>query len=131
MKEGSDRRRAERRHTLEEHGIVRARVRMGHDVALVDVSAGGALVESAHRLLPGAPIELYLATSGGTVSIRGCVVRCVVARLRAAGVWYHGAIRFDRDLSWLNDHDSAGYAVPAAETCGSSHGREDATRAAR
>jgi len=131
MKERSDRRRAHRRQTLEEHGIVHARVRPGHEVVLVDVSAGGALLESARRLLPGALIELHLATPGRAVSLRGRVLRCAVARLRAAGVWYHGAIKFDRDLSWFHDHDTMGYSVPVAETRAFLPGRGDATRTAR
>lgn len=131
MKDRSDRRRAARRQTLEEHGIARALVRPGREVALVDVSAGGALVESTHRLLPGTLIDLHLASPGRAVSIRGRVLRCVVARLRPAGVRYHGAIKFDRDLPWFPDEDAAGYSVPAAETGVFPPGRGDATRRAQ
>ena len=131
MKDRPDRRRDPRRHTLDEHGIVRARVRPGHEVALVDVSAGGALVESVHRLLPGTPIELHLASVGRSISVRGRVLRCAVAALEATGVWYRGAIGFDRELSWSPEYDELGYAVPASETRGSSPLRGDATRVAR
>ena len=127
----NDRRRAHRRQTFEQHGIVGARVRPGYEVVLVDVSAGGALVECARRLLPGSLIELHLASAGGEVSVRGRVIRCAVARLRAADVWYQGAIKFDRDLCWFQDHDAIGYSVPAVETRDSVPGRADATRAAR
>ena len=128
MKERNERRLAPRRQTLEEHGIVLARVRPGRDVALVDVSAGGALVESAHRLLPGSLVELYLASVGRCASIRGRVLRCAVARLKATGVWYHGAIGFDRDLSWFSDHGGVGYGVPTTETRGPLPDRGVATR---
>ena len=131
MKERSDRRRTPRRLTLEEHGIARALVRPGREVALVDVSAGGALLESVHRLLPGSLIDLHLASPGRAVSIRGRVLRCVVARLRPTGVRYHGAIKFDRDLGWFEDHDTVGYSVPAAETRDFPPSRGDATREAR
>ena len=131
MNDWSDRRRAHRRQTFEQHGIEGARMRPGYEVVLVDVSAGGALVESDRRLLPGSLIELHLASSGRAVSVRGRVIRCAVARLMATGVWYQGAIKFDRDLCWFQDHEAIGYSVPAVETRDSLPGRGDATRAAR
>jgi hypothetical protein len=108
-------RRLTRRLTTGQHGIVNARVRPGYDVAVLDVSAGGALVESGHRLLPGSPVDLHLATPDDRVAVRGQVLRCFVARLRAAGIWYHGAIGFDRYLPWFMDEDPAGYGLPGAE----------------
>ena len=131
MKDRPDRRRAPRRHTVEEHGIVRARVRPGHEAALVDVSTGGALVDTAHRLLPGTPIELRLASVDRCISVRGRVLRCAVTGLNATGVRYRGAIGFDRELSWSQAYDEVGYCVPTVETCGSPSLRADATRAAR
>jgi hypothetical protein len=95
-----DRRRSTRLQDTE-HGIVRARVRPGHDVAVIDASAGGLLIETDRRLLPGAAIDLQLATAAGTVAVRGCVLRCTVSRLRAAAVFYRGAIGFERHLPCL------------------------------
>ena len=60
----TDRRHAPRRRTLDEHGVVSARVRPGHEVALIDVSAGGALIECMRGLSPGSIIELHV-TAGG------------------------------------------------------------------
>jgi hypothetical protein len=105
----TDRRRARRRRTVEEHGIVSARVRPGHEVDLIDVSAGGALVEGMRRLSPGALIELYLAAGERCASVRGRVLRCAVVRLKPTAVSYRGAIGFDRDLQWFSDHDRTGY----------------------
>ena len=56
----SERRRNRRHARREEHRIVSARIRPGYDVSVIDVSAGGALVESERRLLPGAPVELHV-----------------------------------------------------------------------
>lgn len=95
-----DRRRSTRLQDAE-HGIVRARVRPGHDVAVIDASTGGLLIETDRRLLPGAAIDLQLATTTGTVAVRGCVLRCAVSRLRAAAVLYRGAIGFERHVSCL------------------------------
>ena len=122
-----DRRVALRHCRVEEHGIVSARVRPGHDVSLIDVSAGGALVEGRYRLLPGASVELQLETSQLTAGVRGRVVRCSVSRLRSTSVCYRGAIAFDRHLPWFVDDESAGYAVPTSERRPGGPGRADAT----
>lgn len=107
-------RRQSRRLLVEEHSIVGARVRPGLDVALVDVSAGGALVETVHRLLPGSAIELQLDAGDKRAAVRGRVLRCAVARLRAGAVWYRGAIGFDRHLPWFVEGEG-GNQVPTAE----------------
>ena len=109
----SDRRVNRRRCRVHEHGIVRARVRPGHVVTLIDVSAGGALVETEHRLLPGACVELQVESENRSAWLRGRVVRCAVVRVRPASMSYRGAIAFDRYLPWFADDD--GYDVPNIE----------------
>jgi hypothetical protein len=120
-------RRRTRRRRVGEHGIVSARVRPGYDVLLINVSAGGALVESWHRLLPGAIVELHLETSERRTAVRGRVLRCAVSRLRSTSVCYRGAIGFDRHLPWFADDESAGYAVPTSERRPGGPGRAEAT----
>lgn len=104
MSNGAPERRGMRRmEGVEEHRIVSASVRPGHRVRLIDVSAGGALVETSHRLLPGTSVELHVATGTDRASIRGQVLRCAVVRLRPTWVCYRGAIAFDRHLPWFVD----------------------------
>ena len=91
-----------------------ARVRPGHDVSVIDVSAGGALIETDHRLLPGTSVELYLHTTTHCATVRGRVLRCAIVGLQSNSVCYRGAIGFDRHLPWFVD-DSAEYSVPTAE----------------
>lgn len=98
-----DRRGLRRLDALEEHGIVSARVRPGFRARLIDVSAGGALIETSHRLLPGSSVELCVETGTGRASIRGQVLRCTVVRVRPTWVCYRGAIEFDRHLPWFVD----------------------------
>lgn len=95
-----ERRQSSRLHG-EAHGILRARVRPGHDVAVIDACAGGLLIETERRLLPGAAIDVQLSTADGAISVRGCVLRCSVARLRPGNVFYRGAIGFERHLSCI------------------------------
>ena len=71
-----DRRGSERHAHPLAYGIVRARIRPGYDVAVVDISAGGALIEASHRLLPGAGVELHFHGAGPVAErVRGRVVR--------------------------------------------------------
>jgi PilZ domain len=106
-------RRAARRRRGDEHGIVAVRIRPGHPARVVDVSAVGALLETHHRLLPGASVDLHMNTDHQRISIRGHVVRCAVARLHPA-LCYRGAVAFDRRLSWFADGQE--YRLPASDS---------------
>ena len=98
-----DRRGMRRLEAFDEHRIVSALVRPGHRARLIDVSAGGALIETSHRLLPGTSVELQVETGTERASVRGQVLRCAVVRLRPTWVCYRGAIAFDRHLPWFVD----------------------------
>jgi hypothetical protein len=111
-----DRRRSHRRRAVETHGIIRARVRPGDEVSLVDVSAGGALIEAGHRLLPGACLELHLRREAADEVMRGRVLRSSVARLCGNAVSYRGAVAFERALSWFADEAPSGYSLPGSES---------------
>lgn len=124
---GGNRRQAPRLFQIEEHGVASARVRPGHEVALIDISAGGALVESRHRLLPGSTVDLCLTTAHRRTAVRGRILRCAVSRLHAACVWYLGAIGFEQQLSWFVGNESGGYLVHTADAGAERTGRADAT----
>jgi hypothetical protein len=105
----AERRRAQRFDRVEDHRIVSARVRPGHQARIVDVSAAGVLVETAYRLLPGTFVEVQVETDTKQTRVRGEVLRCAVARVKPDAVCYRGAIRFDRHLPWFvpeNGNDS-------------------------
>jgi hypothetical protein len=71
-------------------------LRPGLAVTLVDVSAGGARLESLARITPGARAELQITTNTRQY-IRGRIIRSRVVRL--APVWYEAAMVFDAPLS--------------------------------
>lgn len=96
-----DRRGTRRLEAFDQHRIVSACVRPGHRARVIDVSASGALIETAHRLLPGTPVELHVETRTDRANVRGRVLRCAVVRLRPTWVCYRGAIAFDRHLPWF------------------------------
>ena len=123
----SERRRTSRRSRLRDHGIVSARVRPGYRAIVVDVSAGGVLIETEHRLLPGALVELHVETTTRRTTIRGRVLRCAVIGLRPSSVWYRGAIGFDRQLAWFSEESSGGYRIPGSGSRPAQAIRADAT----
>jgi hypothetical protein len=92
-----------RRSHVDEHGITAARVRPGHVVRLIDVSAAGALVETSRRLLPGKTVELQVERGSEQTVVRGRVLRCAVVKIQPTWIYYRGAIGFDRHLPWLMD----------------------------
>lgn len=81
-------------------GWLRAvRLRPRIEVVLMDLSAGGALVETATRLRPGMKTVLQLTTRNGELRAFGEVVRAWVSAIPPdRGVLYRGALRFDRPI---------------------------------
>lgn len=98
-------RRVETRFLLPAQANARATLRPGCSVNLVDLSAGGALVEAQRPLRPGARVHLQVATRERTFSIAAHVTRCMVWSLDPLdGVRYRGALRFEHRIDW-NWHD--------------------------
>jgi hypothetical protein len=122
-----ERRRSRRACDIAEHGILCARIRPGHTAALVDVSPDGALIETAHRLLPGTSVVLHFESSDRRESIRGRVLRSVVAGLHGHGIAYRGAIGFESPLTCLGPGHVSEQRLPA-DCARVLHQRESATR---
>jgi len=109
------------------HDVVTARVRPGRQVSVIDLSAGGALIETSHRLLPGTHVELHVEGTDRSATVRGRVVRCAVSQLRSSSVSYRGAIVFERDLAWFVNEEGLGYGVHTSEKRSGHPFRADAT----
>lgn len=110
----TNRRLAARTSAVSELGILQARVRPGHEASVIDISAHGALIETALRLLPGRQVELQIERGDQITAIRGRVVRCRVERVLASVVAYRGAIGFEQPLVWLAASASGEYPVLVA-----------------
>lgn len=100
--EATDSRRLPRLRSVAEHGVFAARIKPGRHAVVVNISGAGVLVETTFRLLPGSAVEVHLTAAAAHSTMRGRVVRCVVARLCASAVWYQGAIAFDHRLAWFD-----------------------------
>jgi len=102
-------RRASARHPGGALRALQARIRPGHAAALIDVSAGGALVETGRRLLPNTFVEIHMQNESRRATLRGRVVRCAVVRVSPSAVHYRAAVQFDSYLPWFIEDD--GYVV--------------------
>jgi hypothetical protein len=72
----------------------------GPEVVLINISRGGALLESDRRLRPSTKICLRLVTAEAVHQVWGRVLRSQVSRL-AGGLHYQSAVAFDQELALL------------------------------
>ncbi len=76
--------------------VARVTLRPGCVVAVIDWSTGGALVQCATPLRPGARVHLRVVLPHRTVCVAAQVLRCTVWSLEPPGsVTYRGAVRFE------------------------------------
>ena len=89
-----------------------ATMRPGCQLALIDVTERGALVEAPRPLRPGATIQLLVTADDVRHAITAKVLRCAVAVLDpAGGVTYRGGLVFDAPVRWaweppMHDHEA-------------------------
>ena len=77
-------------------GSARATVRPGCTVGLIDLSAGGALVQAGRPLRPGARVHLQFHRGSRRFTLVAHVQRCAVWALDAdRGVIYRAAVQFE------------------------------------
>ena len=79
-------------------GMERARLRPGRTAYIVDLSAGGALIETDWRLLPGMRVEMQLGEPVTLFRVAGRILRCHVTLLDRERIRYRGALMFDELL---------------------------------
>ena len=94
-----DRRAAARRTPDPDEPLCWARLRAGRELAVVDISDAGALVESATRLLPGTHVEVHVVTREGRTLVRSRVMRASVHALTAETLRYRAALAFERRVN--------------------------------
>lgn len=79
-------------------GMERIRLRPGRTAHVVDLSAGGALIETDWRLFPGMRVEMQLGEAVPLFRVVGRVLRCHVALLDCERIRYRGALMFEEHL---------------------------------
>ena len=86
--------------TAERVEMASGRLRPGRGARIVDVSPGGALVETDWRLFPGTRVELQLGEPVALYRVKGRIVRCHVALLSRDRIRYRGALAFEDQLAF-------------------------------
>lgn len=110
----ADRRRDVRRPAADLTWLRAARLRPGPDAVVIDLSSGGALVETATRLRPRMKTVLQLTAGEGEVRASGEVVRAWVSAVPpGGGILYRGALRFDRPAVLPTEKPPQGPCRPA------------------
>jgi PilZ domain len=94
--------------------VVRARLRPGYRLVIVDLSAYGALVEAARPLRPGSHVDLHLESDTRRRAITARVLRCTVAAIDSqSGVTYRAALSFNDTCDWVREASTQdGYDLP-------------------
>jgi len=77
---------------------VAARLATGGEIVLVDLSRGGARLQSNRRMLPGSSLSLRLVTPDTTFTIAGRVIRSRIVQLSQGGLGYDLAVAFNEPL---------------------------------
>ena len=113
MSPHGERRRHPRVTPFDCQGGIRGRIRPGHDVLVIDLSEGGALVETSKRLTPGATAEIQVDAPDGRHTTRGVVVRSYVCALLAELVLFRAALALERPVPWLREYALVGEWDPA------------------
>jgi hypothetical protein len=93
------------------------RLKYGPAVELIDLSSGGAQIETASRLHPGAVVVVQISGPDGEVAVPSTVVRSQVSRVTPYAM-YRSALAFKRDFDAPRaptDRGSDGFANLLAE----------------
>ena len=101
MNADADRRRHPR---LDDEGVsgICGRIRPGHTVRVMNLSTGGALIETARRLVPGGVADLHLESGELRHATRVRVVRSYVIRVLPDAIVFRCAVTFERMVPWLS-----------------------------
>ena len=97
-------RRSDARFEWASEEITRATLRPGCAVHIIDVSAGGALLQTERPLRPGARVHFQIVTKLRVFSLVANVLRCEVWMLDSLqGIVYRGALQFEQrcDFLWV------------------------------
>jgi hypothetical protein len=124
-----DNRRSSIRRTLSELSwLNQIRVKYGPTVSLLDLSAGGAQIETtSYRLGPGSTVVMEIATGSETFLVPSRVLRAHVSRVLPSATTYRAALAFkdsldlarlpegekqsDRDLDLVHEHAKLNVAL--------------------
>lgn len=111
-------RRASRRRTLDELPEVTSVKVQSVEVAVVNASRGGMLIECSIRLPPGTASQVEIHKMDGPLRVRGRVVRCEVTRVSPERLYYRIAFAFSDYVDFITDDEiiEAEFDQPVSQT---------------
>ena len=107
-----ERRAATRRVPDVDDTLARLRLRAGRELAVVEISDTGALVETSGRLLPGTHVEVHVVTRDGRTLVRSRVTRAWVFAVAADALRYRAALVFDTRVNTTPSRVAFTHATP-------------------
>lgn len=113
-KRGVDRRRAVRLPPSAIPLLKSVRLVAGPEVKLINISRGGALIESEARLSPGSTICVRLVSGDSIYLLKGRVLRARAASLSGTELRYHIALAFDEEFAVVPMDEALQEELPAA-----------------
>jgi hypothetical protein len=84
------------------------KVKPGRIARILEMSAGGALIETEWRLLPGTRVDFQVGEPVALYSVKARILRSHIARLNRDHVHYRGALMFEEILPFPSRDDSCG-----------------------
>ena len=99
----------------------------GPEIQLINLSRGGALLESDTRIVPGANICIRLVAADAVFLLRGRVLRSRASHLRGTALIYECAVAFQEEFPLLPGSEEAASAMERTDEASS---LEEAAKAA-
>jgi hypothetical protein len=109
-----NRRKGERQDPAHIPSLKSAGLVAGPDVQLINLSSGGALLESNTRILPDASICIRLVATDALFFLRGRVLQSRASSLRGSELIYECRVAFDEEFSLLAPNQEEQPAVDEA-----------------
>ena len=94
--------------TLDHIAMANGRLHPGRTAQIIDVSPGGALIETDWRLLPGTRVELQLGDPVTLHRVKSRILRCHVTMVDRERIRYRGALVFEEQLPMGSSCTTAG-----------------------
>ncbi len=106
-------RRCDPRYDWSPEDVSQATLRPGCVVHVVDLSAGGALVQATRPLRPGARLHFHLVLRHRSFGLVAHVLRCAVWTLDSReGITYRGALQFEERCEFWETGTQIGSDIP-------------------
>jgi CheY-like chemotaxis protein len=114
-----ERRAAERKRRADIPWLSAVKLSWGPEVAVVNISSSGVLMETGSKFIPGSTADLHLTGPETTLVVPVRFIRSEVSRIDGLGVKYHAAAAFENELDLLRPRNRSRAAASRPEALAS------------